>query len=406
MSAFVGSFKGIDEYELVDQDKSLFIANKLDESALVKLNHAGNLADAMITTDDNNKVRMSKFSCSSSGWCCRCADYRDCFQLVLACVCPCILFGHMKSLVGREETTDICCSDYRLGRQGCNTCLNMACVTACGWPCPCGTQYALLNQRRMLRSAYNEEVSLTHQEYLCECASICCLWPCVLQQHFNYLNTKSVNNMLLFDWETQDDVVADKSKVPPKSTTYRVVVLGSEGCGKTTFSRKLLQASNTHTSGNTNSLQVGYRPLNVTPTSVEYLEVWDCPQNNMSASERSMIISNSDSVALLYDMSNEHSLNALIELFDEIGGETLKDEKNIVIIGTKLDIVWKTKAMCDDLDSTMGEVKEKIHGDLLLIAAQSKHVREWCDAHQLHHIEVSSQANFNMIPGLKMVLHR
>jgi hypothetical protein len=387
MSAFVSNFQPLDRYEAV--------------SYVVEATHVSSK-----TEKDQDELQncdsQSKNLKQPGRW-----GQKNCFQgidLAVACCCPCVLLGHMKTLVSRESSWRLCCSQYRLGGQGCESCLKMSVVALLCWPLPVGISFTLMRQRRLLRSAYNEEISSSYGDGICEAASVCCLWPCVLQQHFNYLNGKHSDGVLLFEWETDPSVIKDKVKPPPKMATQRIVVFGPGSCGKTVFSRKLLQASNCYDTGKSNTLQVGYRPLSISPTSVEYLEVWDTPNNNITANERAMIISEADALALLYDVSDVHSFDNALQLYEDIDGDLLKRTKTIVVIGTKMDVVWKSKDIYNGLDSTMGPIKENIYHELFGVAEQSRRVDEWCHLKELRHIDVSSVGNFNILACLKLLV--
>ena len=330
------------------------------------------------------------------------SHYRDwdSSKLFIACCCPCILIGNMHTMVARENERNFhCFTNYDMGSKGMGVCLKYACISSICWPCPIGVSCYLLKQQRDLRIAYNLRVaeSATCNDTL----SACCLWPCILLQQFDFFKKKEVDKLIFFEWETKQDINRDRSRMAPPTKTIRAVILGPSRSGKSQFAHKLLNAANSHTANNSNSLQVGYRPLAVTESSVDFLEVWDCPSYNISRTELASIIASSDYVALVYDIMDTCSFEATKQIYTNLQNDGSIVEKTVVCFAMKLDGVWNMRALYNSLDSSVQFERDRLHQELLAIARQASEAREWAREHSIQYVEVSSQANYNILAATK-----
>ena len=151
--------------------------------------------------------------------------------------CPCCILGHVTSRIEREEPCCLSCTNgcrlWSMGRKGWWTCFQTATLSILGGPISPFLSAYVFCQRRHFRTIYVED---TNESTICATCCICfqdvcdscCLRPCVLWQHFEYLKRKENEGLLRYPWET--DVTYDlyRNPIPPTDTKI-IFVVGPKG---------------------------------------------------------------------------------------------------------------------------------------------------------------------------------
>lgn len=186
------------------------------------------------------------------------------------CLCPCLVLGHLRTLQSweidtwklpslpyfseytlTEEDSDKKLSpplhlSLSLGQSGLTTCAGTCFLCMIGWPlAPCLSLF-LLYRHNILRTLYPDNLAQGKEGWMggrevaeeiknkcrCCCISSNVLWPVLLLQHWQTIETHTRNGTLRFSWE-EDAKVRRDNRIPAPQPTHRtVLIIGPKGCGK------------------------------------------------------------------------------------------------------------------------------------------------------------------------------
>lgn len=268
-------------------------------------------------------------------------------NLCISLCCPCLILGHIESKIQREKLwrcTDNHCypsitftsydnqiitKPMACGSSGCITCCQTGILSTCGYPfSPLLSVYIYL-QRNYLRNIYEQQNKITEEytqknsnitkdsnNYCCTKRAItscqdlfdsCCFRPSVLLQHLSYLNEKSNQGILFFEWEKESYLMGKKNqnkKIIPIIGNKIILIIGPHGCGKSRLFTKLLGKSYNKKSEllrDKNKTQTGVRCTSVTDDNLNFLEFWDIPEEQLFSSHVDSILSSVCAVLYVFD---------------------------------------------------------------------------------------------------------
>jgi energy-coupling factor transporter ATP-binding protein EcfA2 len=250
-----------------------------------------------------------------------------CSNFLLSFFCPCVILGHMRSMVKREETFKLTWIPsispeeaaipvpFGLGNSGCIICIETACLASIGWPCSPILALYVFFQRSHLRDVYTRQESKANDgqphslrsKVLYDLSDSCCFLPFVTQQHFAFLRKIEDEGILCFDWETEALAVKRMTRIAPVTHSKVVMLIGPTGCGKSDLFRKIIgitsdvQVSALRDAG---SIQTGIRCTSVTDSIVNFIEIWDIPTQRLSYPMVRKAISNLCSALFIFDASD------------------------------------------------------------------------------------------------------
>lgn len=119
--------------------------------------------------------------------------------------------------------------------------------------------------------------------------------------------------------------------------TFKIVLLGEGGCGKTTFMNKL-------TSAKFEPRYVATLGVNVTPLIIDIdgqkvrFNVWDCAGQEVFGGLRQGYYIGADAFIVMFDLSRKN--NQVSEFFEK---EALTYNKPVLTVGNKADCAKKNK---------------------------------------------------------------
>ena len=367
-----------------------------------------------------------------NGWASR--RYQDKLKVgVCACCCPCIFLAHLKSQAKRENpidfTTMVAFFGFNFGQAGMYVCFRTSFACILGWPFPPILTFHLFQQRKNLKIIYGlgSETergrkggriyglgSRTSCFSTCtELSAVCCLWPCILIQHHDFLHRKQLENSLKFDWE--EEIIPDLFRPLPPQVHRRIIVVGPAKCGKSVFARRLVGAIGESSANELKSIagcssltQIGVKCYSMSETSVTFVEVWDFSPEEMESYQFDLAVQSARAVAFLFDSSDTFggSFLKMKNMHDEVVRRLGIVQK--FCIATKIDLL-QADVVDDAVSSFRGSVSEVSHfqntseenfsvarRQIILDEAQT-----WSRDNGAIYLEVSSQQNVGVIKALR-----
>lgn len=223
------------------------------------------------------------------------------YHFGLACFCPCIMLGQLRTLTHHEKIYDTSILSLSMGRKGFVECCQTIPLLMF-WPCPLCLGYHLYQKAKILRIVY-EEVENNNSKFL-DCLFSFIFWPCKLLQIKAYLLRQKYENNLRFDW--QEKISKNENKYSSVRKYSTVVIIGPKKSGKSSLFTKLISPHNSPASGVPNSLpinkvQVGVKALSVCSGMSNFLELWDIPSDEINSTQFQLIMNEVRTVLLVYD---------------------------------------------------------------------------------------------------------
>jgi hypothetical protein len=310
---------------------------------------------------------------------------KKCENISVSCFCPCLILGHIQSKIKREkmwnftqkpwfpsitqfseddssnaEKTE---KDYRMqlgfGSSGCIICMQTAFLAAFGLPCSPLLSLYVCCQRSYFRKIYHKRATDVPNTFTPHCSNICfdtlgscCCLPLVLLQHLNFLEIKSNQGVLFFDWEKGAYEDLRSKKILPPRRNRIALIIGSKDSGKSTLFCKLLGIKKDPTRESLrdqNKIQTGVRCASVTDNEISFHEFWDVPTAQVNSSAVNTVMLTVSSVIFMFDSSNTDKM------------DNKRDKK-------KKEIKKKNKTVTEDFD---GFLIENNSEDILLSSSSN-----------------------------------
>jgi len=279
-------------------------------------------------------------------------------SILFSCCCPCLVLNALPQSRSRDSDSG---AQYVEDAMRCLFC----------WPVSPLMGWKVYNENKRLQEV-EPDPPLLHDNkksnFTCgECLSML-LWPCLLQRY-----SQQVNNKYGVPSHSPDTSHMATSHVS-KDLGAAIAIAGPDKCGKTSLLVKLVGTCldpNQQNAENNEEIHLGFKPLRVTETGVEMLDVWDLPASKLPMIR--CIPKRLGCILLCFDAADEDSFNIMSDMFDAL--KESFPQQYIVCTALKVDVA-------DGLVMNMAEI--------------------WARRHRLTFAEVSCNNNTGVSELLKL----
>lgn len=225
----------------------------------------------------------------------------DCGNVCFACFCPCLVLNAIPRTQNSEESVPQCIE-------------HSVCCVIC-WPLSPLLGWKVVQDHKRLRNVQLAPHLVNSKRDECTCSDCWMLlrWPWLLADYSRQISLKySMTN-------PSPETSHMRNGNLCKDLGSALAIVGPDKCGKTSLLVKLVGTCLDPTqqgAENNEEIHLGFKPLRVTDSAVEMLDVWDLPASKLPMIR--CIPKRLSCIVLCFDAADEDSFNTMSDMFDAL----------------------------------------------------------------------------------------